>query len=398
MEFTNSFVTNPLCCPSRSSFLTGQYAHDHGIWTNHAPEGGATAFNDSSTLPMWLQDAGYTTGAFGKYLNDYLTIISYVPPGWDEWHSHAPQYAYLYKMNDNGVVTRYNATEADYSTDVLRDKAVDFIKNTDEPFFMWFTPDAPHLSPTGYAVPAKRHVGTCEDIQARPPSYYEADASDKPEWVRNLAPAISNTTTYTDKVSKSQVCSLKAVDEAVDAIMDALGPRLDNTIIIFTSDNGYAWGEHRWNSKTCEFEECIRVPLAIRYPSLIEAGSQSDALVLNLDLTATILDLAEATPGLQQRGQSLVPLFADPSTTDWRQDFLIEQARFPDAATLYVPGFTGFRAHMDKYVSLETGEIEYYDLVNDPYELNNLAYDPAYADIILQKQQRLAEIVEETYS
>lgn len=398
MEFTNSFVSDPLCCPSRSSFLTGQYAHDHGVWTNQAPDGGASVLKDTSTLPVWLQNAGYETALIGKYLNDYKDMMPYVPPGWNDWHVHAPPLPYKYTMNDNGVLTKYNSTEADYSTDVLRDKALDFIKQADRPFFMWFTPDAPHVTPTGYAVPAKRHASQCENIQNRPPSFYESDVSDKPQWVENLKPENSSLVAVTDKISKSQVCSLKAVDEAVDSIINQLGPELDNTVIIFTSDNGYEWGEHRWNFKSCEYEECIRVPLAIRYPKLIAPGQHSDEMVMNLDLTATIIDLTQATPGLKQRGESLVPLFANSSSTTWRQDFLIEQARYPDAATLLVPAFTGFRTTTDKYVELETGENEYYDLVNDPFELNNLSKDPAYADTILQKQQRLAEIVNETYS
>lgn len=397
MKFTNYFATTSLCCPSRSSFFTGQYTHNHGVWSNFAPNGSVTRFNDTSTLATWLNGSGYATSLIGKYLNGYGTSTSpFVPPGWSDWHAFAAPdpmikntWYYRYTMSENGTITTFGESAADYSTDVLRDKAVNFINTAQKPFFLLVTPFAPHRFP----VVANRHKNTCSTLTFdRPPSFNESDVSDKPAWVQAKASFDSAKVTDVTKMNRLEVCTLKAVDEAVAAIITALGSELDNTVIIFVSDNGFQWGEHRLIQKNTIYEESIRVPLAIRYPKLISPGTTSDKLVLNIDLPVTIAEIAGATVpslvnGKNVNGKSLVPLFSNPSEP-WRTDFLIEHAKGEGTPTMT----SGVRTTQYKYVELGTGERELYDLAADPYELVNQANNPAFADIRSQLATRLQQL------
>src|SRR5215210_963118 len=297
MTFTNAFVSNPLCCPSRTTLLTGKYSHTTGVWTNEPPLGGFPAFDDSATLATWLSAAGYRTGFFGKYLNAYSG--TYIPPGWDRWFAFARGY-FDYDVNDDGLVRRFGSDEADYSTDVTSDKAVSFIEETSGPLFIHFSPFAPHVagrwdSKTGwYPIPAARHADLFPDLAPwRPPSFNEDDVFDKPPWIQQLTltPTLIQ---RLDVLLRKQLQSLQAVDEGVERILAALEAtgRLDNTVVVFMSDNGFSLGEHRWVTKSLPYEESIRVPLVIRYDPLTSPGSASDELVANVDLAQTLAELA----------------------------------------------------------------------------------------------------------
>jgi len=390
--FSNSFVTTSLCCPSRSSFLTGLYTHNHGVWTNEAKTGGgATKFSDKSTIATWLHDAGYSTGAIGKYMNEYGKLSPYIPPGWDDWHvfSKEPISYYSYKLNENGQIIQYGNAVTDYSTDVLRDKALAFIQNTQRPFFLWLSFKAPHTDVTiagNPVIPAPRHVGTCDNIpDNRPPSFNEADVSDKPDWIRNVDKLTKSQVSAIDKLNRDSICSLKAVDEAIGKILDVLGSDIDNTAIIYTSDNGFLLGEHRLKNKNRIYEEAIRVPLVIRYSPLF-AHATSDQLVLNIDLAPTIADIAGITPPVKVNGKNLLEL------DQWRTDFLIEHKRKE------ITSF-GIRTLEYKYVEHLTADSsvirELYDLKKDPYELNNVAKNTVYSDIKKVLKLRLAELRQE---
>jgi arylsulfatase A-like enzyme len=408
MNFTNSFVNDPLCCPARTSFMTGQYAHNHGIWTNHDPLGGATVFKgkDNSTLPVWLSNTGYTTGIVGKWLNDYKKIETYVPPGWDDWNAFVPFMSYFYKINHNGILTGpYGPSDpSNYATDKISNKTISFIQTSQRPFFLWVTPNAPHIDPSKYTTIAPRHVGTCNDIQQfRPPNYDEVDVSDKPTWVRHL-PTMNNIpslafndtsgTVYVDQMRKNMLCSLKAVDEMVSSIMTELGPEAANTVVVFTSDNGYGWGEHRWYYKQCQYEECIRVPLVIRYPTLIPAGQVSNQLVQQIDLTSTIVELAGATPTTPLNGTSLTPMFSNPGTV--LHDAILLEQRLDPADPDVMSEWDGIRTLQYKYViDMRTGEREFYDLSIDPYELTNAINNTSYEPLILALDIRLNELRQE---
>lgn len=404
VTFSNSFATTALCCPSRSTFLTGLYAHHHGVWTNEPPFGGAKLFNDSSTLATSLQDSGYRTALIGKYLNGYWSMSPYIPPGWDEWQVSVPtvpiepKYGYYdYKLNENGQERFYGNSEAEYSTDVLRDKAIAFIQSSSSdgrPFFLWFTPYASH-SPN---IPAPRHVGSCNGIPIEKlPSFGESDVSDKPPWIAQKPVFDDARVSSIERDNRAQICSLKAVDDAVGAITAALGPEIDNTVIIFTTDNGYIWGEHRIQNKNQVYEEAIRVPLIMHSPNLLTSSSLTpviiDKLVANIDLAPTIADLANVTLETQVDGMSLLPLINDQGVA-WRDKIIIEQTREEGSTRVNASAVRTSEYKLVQYVEHETNSLlarEFYDLSLDPYELDNSINDPQYAQIIDELSRNLAE-------
>ena len=387
--FQSHFVTTALCAPSRSSILSGKYAHTTGVHSNGGTDGGVKAFDDSSTVAVWLKAAGYHTGIFGKYLNGYNQIAPYQAPGWDEWHVFkAPGY-FNYDLIENGVDVPYGSADADYSADVLRDEVVNFIGTASQPFFVEFTPYNPH----GPATPAPRHVGSFSGVPPwRPPNYAEPDASDKPAWVQAITWTAKDQQT-TDTFRQKQLECLQSVDEAVAAIVQALAARgvLDNTLILYSADNGYSWGSHRWKPKQCEYEECMRDPLIIRYKPLVPRARKETRITLNIDFAETFAELAGATPDPGVEGTSLVPLL-NKSATSWRTDLLNEHwdGQIPDFAQVRglftKPGKT---PKTWKYVELATDEKELYNENNDPFELTNVAGVPGNAGLIAITAARL---------
>ncbi len=390
--FRNSFVTTALCCPSRSSVLSGKYAHTTGVHTNGGPDGGAHVFDDSSTLPVWLHAVGYRTGIFGKYLNGYAAMAPYQAPGWDEWHVfRSPDY-FNYHLIENGVDVTYGSAATDYSTDVLRDEVVRFIAQSTPPFFVEFTPYNPH----GPATPAPRHVGSFAGVAPwRPKNYAEPDASDKPAWVQSIVWTRADQQT-TDAFRQRQLECLQSVDEAVDAIVQALKAKgvLRNTIILYASDNGYAWGSHRWKPKQCEYEECMRVPLVVRYDRLVPTKRAERRVALNIDYAETFAKLAGATPDPGVEGVSLVPLLAK-TASRWRSATLNEHWNGAIPTFAQVRGKfrkPGDVKHVWKYVELVTGEKELYNEDHDPFELTNVVADPANAALVATMAARLREL------
>lgn len=383
--FENAFDTTPLCCPSRASFLTGRYAHNHGVVSNQGPAGGFAAFDDASTLATWLHDAGYTTGFVGKYMNGYPAVSRYIPPGWDEWHGNAGGY-YNYNLNQDGRVVNYQSDEHDYSTDVFRDLAVSFVEEHADPFFLWLSIYAPH-APSTVAV---RHTGQCDDVPIeRPASHNETDVSDKPAWIQALPLAGPTRLAQMDVEDRRRICALKAADEAVGAVLDALGDRLDDTVVVFTSDNGLSWGDHRIRGKNCVYEGCIRTPLVVRAPSLGATPGSRAQFALNIDLAPTIAEAAGVTPPTPVDGVSLLPVLRDPAAP-LRTEFLVEYSvELADPAAGLV---TAIRDERWKYAEHPSGETELYDLAADPDELANIAGDPANVATIAELAPRLAAL------
>ena len=290
VTFANAFVVNPVCCPSRASTLTGRYSHSTGVYNNNGPYGGWPSFRtrERSTIATWLEGGGYRTGFFGKYLNNYGG--PFVPPGWSRWVAFAPPNAenyYTYRLNIDGTMVDYGSDPGDYSTDVLAGEASSFIRGAGAaPLFVLFAPFAPHGPPT----PAPRHEGAFAGLPPwRPASYNEPNATDKPAWVRSLAPLTAGDGAAVDAFRRGQLESLLAVDDAVGELLDALADtgRLDETLFVFTSDNGYLWGEHRWRSKVVAYDESIRVPLVVRYDGVAQTAATSPRLVANIDLAPT---------------------------------------------------------------------------------------------------------------
>ncbi|MEP7325866.1 MAG: sulfatase [Gemmatimonadota bacterium] len=391
VEFTNAFATTPLCCPSRSSILTGLYTHNHGVLSNVPPAGGAPRFVDTSTVATWLQHAGYRTALIGKYLNAYDQLLPFPhrPPGWSTWRAFKVTDYYNYVLVEDSTQVPFGAAPTDYSTDVLSSEAQAFIESTpdSQPLFLYFAPYAPHNP----AIPALQDQGVFSGLPPwRPPSYNEADMSDKPVWVRTIPVVTPELSDTMDLFVQHQIETLLAVDRAVDQLLQTLTRtgRLDRTVIIFTSDNGFSWGEHRLFGKDCVYEECIRVPLIVRGPGI--APRQDGHIVALMDLAPTIARLAGISPPGKVNGVNLVPLWQNPGAP-WRQDLLFEVL----AQVLQVGTFSAVRTDRFVYSELASGERELYDLQSDPFQLTNLASDPSQAGLIATLRVRLLALMAE---
>jgi arylsulfatase A-like enzyme len=390
VTFTNAFVTTSECCPSRASILCGQYAHTTGVIQNFGPSS-YPHFYEKSNLATWLHDSGYTTALVGKYLNDY-TIYGHhhVPPGWSSWQAidSVPEEAYYdYTLNANGRLVPFGARASDYSTDVLGRKARQFAARAKEPFFLYFTPIAPHLP----AIPAERDIATPLVLPEPRRNFNERDITDKP-WSeiyrRVLGP---NAVHYLDRqIEGRQLRSLRELDRQVGALVRALKRRgvLDRTVIIYMSDNGFLWGEHRLGGKIWPYEESIRVPLVVRVPWLRSARTDRH-MVLNIDLASTIAELARVKPQLPQDGRSIAPLLHGQAVTNWRTQFEVEYlgaSQYQDGGP---PPFRALRTSRWLYVQYLNGWRELYDLQRDRFELRNLARDHGTARLQAELRRRL---------
>jgi len=400
VTFSDSIVSFPLCCPSRATFLTGQYSHNHGVRGNQLPNGGYESFDgQDTTLPVALQRAGYDTVHIGKYLNGYgFDSPVDAPPGWSEWHTLLDPRAQRYfgfTLLENGVERKYG--QDDYSTDVFTDLATESIRSraaADAPLFLTVSYFAPHsdfsLEDEGLdaATPAPRHRGTFDgEPIPGPASFDEADASDKPQSIQDLPRITEAVRTQITSNYARYLESLLAVDEGVEAIVTALeeAGQLEDTVIVFTSDNGYFFGEHRVPAGKVRFyEPSIRVPLLIRGPG-ISAGATRRSLVANIDLAPTILDLAGATSLRTMDGRSLVPLLEGEPEPEDRAILLESTMGGPNDLT---PNY-GVRTARYAYFEQSTGEKELYDLSTDPDQLDNRHGDPELVAV----ETRLAEQV-----
>jgi N-acetylglucosamine-6-sulfatase len=398
ISFDQAYINNGLCCPSRASILTGQYDTRNRVGTNAQ----GRLLDERETLPVWLRRAGYQTGLFGKYLNQYpFGRGMYVPAGWAQWqaaYSDGPQWQmypqYNWKLNDNGVSRTFLTAPADYQVNVLGNRMNNWVRTqatARRPFFAMFTPTATHspwrASPT--------RAGTLANAQVtRSPSFNIA-APDQPAYLR-AQPAANGATMDTQRRKEWEAAA--SVDDAIrrlDGVLQAQGV-FNNTVMIFMTDNGYSFGEHRWRTKRCEFNECSRTPMLVRYPGL---AGRHDAthLLSNIDIAATISEIAGATPAIPQDGDSFAPLILG-ETLPWRDSVLFHwpggdmegRTGQPDS----MPQFWAVLAHTSdggrwKYVELDTGERELYDEVADPYEMDNRAGEPAVAAIQAELEAEL---------
>jgi N-acetylglucosamine-6-sulfatase len=399
--FANNFASFPLCCPSRSTYITGQYAHNHTIMGNAAPSGGydKLAPTHSNTLPAWLQQAGYHTVHLGKYLNGYgRARPTEIPAGWTEWYGSTDPSTYRfynYTLNENGRLVTYGTGAANYQTDVYNRKAVDLVRRlapAAKPFFLSVAFLAPHSGgprdsddPANPASPspAPRHRNAfANQPLPAPPSLNEADMSDKPAAMRNRPLLTTARLNAIRENYQQRLESLLAVDEAARDILSALSAtgELNRTLVIFTSDNGFFHGEHRVPAgKVLVYEPSVRVPLILRGPG-IPRGIQRTNLVANVDLAATILDAAGARPGRRLDGRSLLPFARDRLRRSGR-DILLETTTY-----------SAIRTPRHVFVQHSTGEQELYDLASDPHQLTSLHADARSAALKNELSRRLAAL------
>jgi N-acetylglucosamine-6-sulfatase len=378
-SFTNAIATTPLCCPSRASVLRGQYAHNTGLWRNdnEQPNGGAAYFRDEKldqrTVATILHANGYKTWFGGKYLNGYYTAggsQGYMPPGWDSWQAYLGDAA----ANVEGRLTRFFPQ---HYTDWLSERAEMFIENqsgSSQPFYMHIAPLDTHEP---LSIPPRHRAAYPEQRAPRPPSFDEADLSDKPAWVRDQPPVNDRRAADYDRLQVERMQSALSLEDLCRNVIDALERtgQLGDTYLVFVSDNGYHMGLHRMKSpKGSPYVESHEVPLVVRGPG-VPAGASFDRLVANIDIAPTVLDLAGAGVPSWMDGRSLRP-FLDGSAPDlWRTSLLVENMGGAGDR----PPYSGVRHQDEFYVEYGSGETEYYDLKTDAYQLENRPQDAPQA-------------------
>ncbi|MDQ3936636.1 MAG: sulfatase, partial [Actinomycetota bacterium] len=446
-EFTNAFASYPICCPARASFLTGQYAHNHGVKGNFfATEGGFDSLREQeNTLPAWLKDAGYRTAFVGKYLNEYGgRDPELVPPGWDDWRGLVDFSTYNYfnwAINENGTVryhgdrdyveslielARETATdsigspaegvalalelfepfehfgereEENYQPDVtgrIANGALERLLDERRPFFLYYAPIAAHkesdfeefggLRESELEMdprPPERYAREYEGGRLpRDPSFDEEDVSDKPKTVRKRERLDRDTIEEIEENNRGRLGALRAADDALGRLLATLrrAGALDDTLVVYTTDQGYLQGQHRIDdNKYIPYEPSIHIPLVMAGPG-VPRGRRVDDLVVAHDLTATIAEAAGARAGREPDGVSLLPRLRGERLPE--RDLLLEalapEIQFEignEIIDAQVP-FHGVRTETHKYVRWSFGDEELYDLRRDPYELENLADDP----------------------
>ena len=388
VAFGTGIATTPNCCPSRASILTGEYAHDHGVMTNGNHM--AIAAREAETIAPWLQAQGYYTGFVGKYLNKYR-LTEAVPAGWDQFHARVwdgdgrpigdghVSFGLRHYRVENGVPRRTFVTYPNeerptvYSTQLFADLADQFIRDAHDPrhnpegkpwaLFVWPTaPHAPFYAEDLYAaapVPAWK----------RPPSYLEADMRDKPREVRRSR---NHVETWPFARERTQMLRmLMSVDDLVERLfttIEGFGER-ESTWGIYSSDNGYSWGEHWLRGKAHAFEESIRVPFRMAVPGT-DAREITDATAANIDIAPTVLAIAGGEAKASFDGASLVDVALGTSERCFcRRSLVIENWE--------TARYRGIRTPWWTYVEWPSGRRELYRLRADPYQLTNVVRSEA---------------------
>jgi N-acetylglucosamine-6-sulfatase len=393
VNIENFFVTQSICSPSRASFLTGTYPHIHGVnqnnkhvdpdWQNYAP------------YSTHLQNSGYETAHIGKIHMAWKRGKEHIRPGFDYWFSFIGQGQYFDpKVNDNGVEMKLEG----YMTDILTDKTIDWLKNKRDPNKP-FSLNLWHKAVHERHLPAPRHKDLYknEDLPTPPYDTHKETFKGKPEWLRRktygfkwnendkIPDELPEITWPINKQKYMQLLrSLIAVDESLGQViktLDEMG-ELENTVIIYSSDNGYFMGEHTFLDKRLAYENSMRVPMIIRYPKLITKNSIVKEQCLNIDIAPTILDLAGVKKPSYMQGESMVKLVSGKKDKSWRKSMLFEY--YVDDAWPYAgPNQVAVRTNKYKLIDnfLEDDIDELYDLVNDPGEMKNLINDDNYNNV-----------------
>jgi N-acetylglucosamine-6-sulfatase len=393
LTFTDYTVTDSLCCPSRSSIFTGRFPHDTGVFTNGGNDGGFGFFHghgeESQTFATALQAQGYRTAMMGKYLNGYQpaaplgTGSPYVPPGWSEWDVAGNGYPeFDYDLNENHKIVHYGHTPQDYLTDVLARKGSTFIADSaakHQPFLLEIATFAPHAPYT----PAPRDANSFPGLTAPRGPAYDTLPKNAPPWLAGRASLTPAENTAIDTAFRKRVQAVQAVDRMIAKLRATLGTAgvANDTVIVFSSDNGYHMGEYRLNpGKMTAFDTDIRVPLVVAGPG-IAAGSTSRSATENIDLAPTFQHLGGAPVPSNVDGHSLLPLLNGGSGANWRTaslvehhgpDTLADDPDLPAPNSGNPPTYEAIRTATYTYVEYVDGSREYYDRTRDPNELNNI--------------------------
>ncbi|HLN78735.1 MAG TPA: sulfatase, partial [Nocardioidaceae bacterium] len=408
VRFTDAISPYPLCCPARATILTGEQAHNHGVLANEPPAGGYQAMrhlNDRS-LPVWMSNAGYRTTFAGKYLNEYgMDDPTEVPDGWDDFHATV-RHTYDYNnalVNDNGeVVDHTGEYQADMTQRVTEDAIRDGVEHG-HPFFIWQSNLAPHGAcplidnqcTWGPATPAEQDQGTFAGLplySESVPSFDERVVVEKPARIRRLPRFNDSLIASWRSLNQANVESLQAVDRNVRDTVELLRSlgQLDNTLIVFASDNGYLIGQHRWRGKTLGYEESVKIPMLMRGPG-VPAGEVIDKTVSLVDVAATFADVSGAEPLLTLDGRSLLDVVS--GTSNGYDAMAIEAGPALGGVPKDQYLYRGIRTKRYTYMRHPvTGEIELYDRAVDPYELVNVAHRPTHRATRFALQGLLAKL------
>ena len=375
--YTNAYVALSLCCPARAAIVTGQHAQNNGVWSNKGVTGGYSNHDADNALPVWLANAGYYTAHIGKSMHG---VGRTVPPGWDDYRDPHPSDSkqFNWSLADNGVLRSFTGTSnEDYATYVMADMAADVIteKAPGGPFFLKFTMSAPHVSGGGNPpIVAPEHRGDYGHLTLpRPPSFN--------------VPAVLTNAEIADlsKLYRRRAESLKSADVAVEKVMTALeaSGELDNTVVVFTSDNGFLLGEHGDSGKVSFFDESLRVPLLIRGPGFGEGVSDSRP-TQNIDLPVTFAEIAGAEPLVTVDGLSILSEL-DPDRVLYHTD---------TRKTFSANWWSAVNTSRFVYVAYSNSNLEHlYDLEADPYQLNNLSSSNEHAALKQEMQSLLAQMI-----
>ena len=361
--YTQGYATTPLCCPARATLFSGRYMHNHGVLDNDQEEN----LDQRYTMPRYLKDAGYQTALIGKYLTGWSSKKA--PPDFDH-----------YALTNGGYVNaKYNVDgktkTAAYTTDFMRDQTLDFLDNFEDrdskPWFMYVAGQAPHDDSNENYPPAARHKKAAVPKFEPAPSRPEKDMSDKPKFLRNKKRSAADSKEAHD----DQLRTLMSLDEMIDATFRRLesNGELQNTLVIFTSDNGYHWGEHGVNSKGLPYSESVRVPFIVRWPGHVAKGATNNDLVAGVDIMPTVLDATNTNPaklGYPLDGRSLLD-------SGGRDKIFLEfhagHRDYPSWASIRTRGtqYIEWYGKDDRTVTWR----EYYDMDDDPYQIDNVLAD-----------------------
>lgn len=387
LNFSNYFVVDSLCCPSRSAIFTGEYPHDDGVFTNGGNDGGYQTYkardDEQRAFAVQLQNAGYQTGFMGKYLNGYLPKNA-PEPGWSEWDAAGNGYPeFGYKLNQDGKTQQYGHDPNDYLTDVVSNKAVSFIdkqSSAHSPFMLEVATFAPHAPST----PAPRDANDFPGLTAPHTPAYDTTPTDAPDWLKAF-PALSAADRKSiDEKYRKRAQSVQAVDDMIGRLEQEVKAKglADDTYFVFSSDNGFHMGDYRLRpGKQTAFDTDIRVPLVITGPG-IAAGSSDSKMVSSIDLAPTFESLSGASIESHVDGTSLAPLLTGSPPSSWQDAVLVEHhgpdttkndPDKPGKLSGDPPSYEAVRTPTALYVEYDNAQREYYDLAKDPYELHNLA-------------------------